>query len=89
MSCVLCDAVRCIHHDGDGCTLDECELTLTRAMLDDGTPGEIVACSDYVEACADSCDSDQTAFTCSVCGWHCDLMREINYCGGCGRKVRQ
>lgn len=49
MSYVLCDEVKCVHHDGDGCTLDECELTLTRAMLDDGTPAEIVACSDYIE----------------------------------------
>lgn len=49
MSCVLCDASECIHHDGDVCTLDECELTLTRVLLEDGTPGEIVACSDYVE----------------------------------------
>lgn len=45
MTAVSCDARRCIHHDGEGCMLDEAEITVEH----EGDHVRRAVCDDYAE----------------------------------------
>ena len=51
------------------------------------TPEQAVEATLGRGECRDVCDCDLSAFKCSECGWYCDTMHDVAYCGGCGRKV--
>lgn len=54
MTEAVCGALGCIHHDGEGCMLDEVELAVGRDFdfsewVLEGTVPERAVCTDYVE----------------------------------------
>lgn len=56
MSCVLCNRTTCIHHDGDGCTLEEVELGVKHVLSTEWQgyvfitkPNDVVECLDHLE----------------------------------------
>lgn len=54
MTTLSCKAVKCIHHDGEGCMLDEVELVIERDFdfsewVLEGTVPERAVCTDYAE----------------------------------------
>lgn len=56
MSYVLCGCTTCVHHDGDGCTLDEVELGVKHVLSTEWQghvfitkPNDVVECLDHLE----------------------------------------